>query len=92
MSQQIHAKLALVDYFYTIHPTDAGESLHANCGKCGAFVDLGIDYFESEEVDITRAMNGFEAAHVCAEPDLYGFLEYYDEKRAAEFYGLPHFF
>lgn len=77
--------------FYTIHPTDAVEdSLHANCEQCGVFVDLEIDYFRADENDIAKAMNAFEREHVCSEADLFGFIEYYDEKKVADYYGLPH--
>jgi hypothetical protein len=77
--------------FYTIHPTTDGEMIFANCESCGVAVDLKVDAFLDSESDIQVATERFEAQHVCAEPHLYGLIEYYDEERAARFYGLPHF-
>lgn len=76
--------------FYTIHPVTDGDNLFANCESCGVAVDLGLDAFTTPDDELIAASERFEAQHKCAEPDLYGFIEYYDEQRAARFYGLPH--
>lgn len=79
--------------FYTVHPLPEGDVVYGNCDLCGVAQAIpGAIYFELSEEEILDMEMVWASTHVCADPDLYGLIEYYDEEKAARFYGLPHFF